>query len=281
MKQIRAISVSADVLASNGNYNLFPYLRDSNGDKYFYALSPLHGRSFLIDKNTKNRFVVSKGNGLSYTQWSILNTCEIGDDSLGLLLRDDALRDYFIGKEIESLGVKTNHMECVMELEREILINNTGHTLRPVLLQYDVECPYRIEDVPFMTKDQIGNEVAKWHFMDVHDLKQPCLIAADILLRNLRTLHDRGILHNALTTHNYTWALELLDFELAHSPNYPYTAEDERRHVKDLFAREIIDTYKIIIYIAGVLRGTIDGVVLDSMFADYGFDLSQYTVIQK
>lgn len=246
-----------------------------------YCISPLHGRSYVLGKTKNGRYIVTKGNGLNYTQWRFLNTGEFGNDTWGLLLLQDANRDFIIGKEVESLGIKTNHMRRVIICEEEITITQTSAMLHPVLLEYDVECLYRIEDAAFMTRDQILSEVSKWESMNTKKRTSYSLIAADVLIRNLRILHDHGILHNALTTHNYTWALELLDFEIAHSPNYPYTNEDNKRHVKDFFAREILDVYKIIIFIAGVLHEKIDCVFIDSMFADYGFDLSQYTVIQK
>lgn len=105
------------------------------------------------------------------------------------------------------------------------------------------------------------------------------MIAANVLIRNLRVLHDHDILHNAISEQNYTWALELLDFELACSPAHPYTSEDDMRHVKDLFPREIMQTYVVINYIAGVLRENIDFVEIDKLFAEYGFDLKQYVVL--
>lgn len=268
-----------------------PFLADENDtclkmddicdNKKMYCISPLHGRSYVLGKTRSGRYIVSKGNGLNYSQWRFLNTGEFGNDTWGLLLLQDANRDLSIGKEVESLGVKTNHMRRIIICSEEITIAQTGAMLHPVLLEYDVECPYRIEDAAFMTRDQILSEVSKWESMNTKKRTSYSLIAADVLIRNLRILHDNGILHNALTTHNYTWALELLDFEIAHSPNYPYTNEDNKRHVKDFFAREVLDVYKIIIYIAGVLHEKIDCMFLDSMFADYGFDLSQYTVIIK
>ena len=50
------------------------------------------------------------------------------------------------------------------------------------------------------------------------------------------------------------------------------------RHVKDLFPREIMQTYVVINYIAGVLREDIDFTEIDSLFAEYGFDLKQFVV---
>ena len=104
------------------------------------------------------------------------------------------------------------------------------------------------------------------------------MIAANVLIKNLRILHDHNILHNALSEQNYTWALELLDFELACSPTHPYNNEDDMKHVKDLFPRELMQTYVIINYIAGVLHEVINYSQVDALFAEYGFDLKQYAV---
>ncbi len=240
-----------------------------------YCLSPHHGRSFIVGRTHNGRYIVSKGNGLSYTQLSFLNTREFGDDTLGLLLRKDAERDFQIGQEIEALGIKTNHMEYVLELDVELTLPN-GQNMKPYLLQYDVECPYRICDAAFMTQEQIRVEVEKWEQMNERGYKKAHMIAAHVLIRNLRILHDHDILHNAIHEQNYTWALELLDFELACSPTYPYAKEDYRRHVKSLFPREIIQTYVIINYIAGVLKEEIDFAEVDSLFSEYGFNLNEY-----
>lgn len=278
MQIVRCVNlVYRTIRSSNSSAKVFPYLRHKKGDKEMLCPSPHHGRSYIVGKTDDGRHVISKGNGLNYTQFRFLNTGEFGDDTWGLLLRQDAERDFIMGQEIEALGIKTNHMEYVIELEQEILLPN-GHTLKPVLLQYDVECPYRICDAPFMTQEQIQREVAKWKKMNDKGYDKAHLIAANVLIHNLRILHDNEILHNAIQEQNYTWALELLDFELACSPAHPYTKEDDRRHVKDLLPREITHTYIIINYIAGVLREKIDFVVVDALFAEYGFDLEKYAV---
>lgn len=278
MTRIKVCSVAFSLLKIGETQETFyPYIRDYEGDLEMLCLSPHHGRSFVVDRMDNGRYIVSKGNGLSYTQQILLNTGEFGDDTLGLLLRKDAERDFIMGQEIESLGIKTNHMEYVLELEREIHLPN-GHIIKPVLLQYDVECPYRICDAPFMTPEQIQSEVNKWERMNDKGVDQAYLIAANVLIRNLRILHDNEILHNAIHEQNYTWALELLDFELACSPAHPYERENDQRHVKSLFPREVLQTYVIINYIAGVLREDIDYAVVDALFAEYGFDIHRYAV---
>jgi len=242
-----------------------------------YCLSPLHGRSFVVGRTKCGRYIVSKGNGLSYTQYTFLHTGEFYDGTWGLLLRQDAERDFIMGQEIEALGIKTNRMEYVLELDLDIVLPN-GHHVKPCLLQYDVECPYRISDAAFMSQEQIMSEVEKWSQMNERGYSKAHMIAANVLIRNLCILHDHNILHNAISEQNYTWALELLDFELACSPSHPYTSEDDMRHVKDLFPREIMQTYVIINYIAGVLREDIVFTEVDALFAEYGFDLKQYTI---
>ena len=253
----------------------YPYLRDNSGKETMWLVGPEHGRSFVVGRTPDGKYVISKGNGLSYTEYSFVNTGEMGSDTWGLLLKQDALRDFELGQEVAELGIKTNQMQYVLRLDVPLKIY--GETLYPHLLQYTVECPYRISDAAFMTREQIDEQVERWP--QKHELNY--LNAAEVLVNNLRTLHDNGILHNALTIQNYTWALELLDFELACSPRYPYNSEDYRRHVPELIPREIIHTYQIICYIAGVLGEAVDHYALCEFFADKGFDLKQFVVLNE
>lgn len=260
---------------SGSSQIVYPYIRNLKGDKEMFCLTPLHGRSFVVGRAENGRYIVSKGNGLSYTQSSFLHTGEFYDGTWGLLLQQDAKRDFLLCQEIEALGIKTNHMQYVIEVDLEISLPN-GHKVKPTLLQYDVECPYRICDAPFMKQEQIQSEVQKWEEINEHGYDKYHMMAADVLIRNLRLLHDNNILHNAIHEQNYTWALELLDFELACSQKHPYEKEDYQRHVKDLLPREIIQTYIIINYIAGVLKEDVDFNEIDSLFAKYNFNLKQF-----
>lgn len=261
---------------ANERFEPYPYLRSKNGDKDMWCVSPIHGRSFVVGRHDDGRYVVSKGNGLAYTQHTFLYTPEMPTDVWGLLLKKDALRDFYCGQDIQKLGIKTNHMEYVMELDVPINIEQTNVDIKPCLLQYSVECPYRIADAGFMDRLQIMQEVEKWKIYNTKGHRQNHLIAADVLINNLRIMHDNGVLHNALTYENITWALELLDFELTHTPLHPYDDEDYVRHVPSLFDREILDTYKLIIYIAGVLHEDIDYKSIDAMFLAHGFDINKY-----
>lgn len=243
-----------------------------------YSISPIHCRSVLVGKKDNGRYIVSKGNGLSYSEHPFLYTPEMPTDVWGLLLKEDALRDFYCGQDVQALGIKTNQMECVLELDYPIYIPQTDKHLKPVLLQYSVECPFRIADACFMSRKRIWDEVHKWERFNEKGYEKYYQIAADVLIRNLHIMHTLGILHNALTYENLTWALELLDFEICHTPQHPYEKEDYVRHVPTLFDREIIDTYKIINYIAGVLREPVDYHFVDNLFAEYGFDISRLVV---
>lgn len=257
-------------------YTPFPYLRSDKGDKKFFSISPYHGRSYMIKQREDNRYVISKGNGLSYTQYQFLNTKEFNDNSWGLLLIKDALRDFNLGMEIHELGIKTNIMECVIELNKEIILSYNQKTLKPILLQYNVESPFRICDALFMTKEEIKQETSKWEKMNYDGYDKKHLIAADVLIKALKTLHSKDIIYNAFHIQNITWALELLDFEISLSAKHPYSEEDNSNHYIELKSREIIQVYEIINTIAWILQENIEYNQIDNLFLKYGFDLNEY-----
>ncbi len=128
----------ARIMSANASTKEVPYLRLANGDKEIFCPSPLHGRSYVVGRMNNGRYIVSKGNGLCYTEHCFLHTGEFYDGVWGLLLRQDAERDFILGQEIESIGIKTNHMEYVLELDMIITLPN-GHIVKPCLLQYDVD----------------------------------------------------------------------------------------------------------------------------------------------
>ena len=256
-----------------------PYLRDSSGDKRMICISPHHGRSFVVGEQD-GRYIVSKGNGLSYTQYTHLYSGEFDDYTWEFLLEDDAIRDFEMGIEIHDLGIKTNIMQYVMKLENKICLTN-GHVLSPILLQYSVECPYRICDAAYMPKEEIWKQVALWEKYNRKGYTQSYLVAAEVLVNNLRILHSNRALHNAIHPQNYTWALELLDFEISCSPKHPYTLEEETHFVKELFPREIMQTYDVINHIASCLNETINHAKVEDLFSQNGFDIRNCTSIYE
>ena len=250
MDNFRASSYPYIILRhTKNNDEVYPYLRSSNGDKNMWCVSPHHGRSYIVGRKNNGRYIISKGNGLSYTQYNFLHTGEFGDDTFGLLLKKDAIRDFSVGIEVEKLGIKTNKMEYVLQLEHPITLTN-GHTLKPILLQYSVECPYRICDASFYEYSQdIKAEVAKWDKYNVHGFDKAYLIAADVLLGNLKTLHTN-----------------------------PYDKEDENRHVQDYFNREVVYTYEVINFIAHYLGEKIDDNELGQLFEEHGLNYSIHSI---
>lgn len=260
-----------DVANADKNIDIYPFFRTGSSNIYMWLISPQHGRSYIV-KRYKERYIISKGNGLSYTNCDIIKINEQDFELWGLLRLKDAMRDYNLGREIASLGIKTNQMEAVIELDFNLRFLNEELIKNPILLQYSVECPYRISDGAFISQKVINRYIKDWRNLDKWHCDANYKIAAHVLTSNLRILHDHEILHNALTPQNITWALELLDFEIASSPNYPFEREDYRRHIPDLFSREILHIYQIILDIAWILREKPDYNYLDSLFKDYDFD---------
>lgn len=283
MNKYPATSILYNIIEKNHkkDFSPYPFLRNINGTETIYSVSPLHGRSFVVGRHEDGRYIVSKGNGLCYSQHAFLYTPEMPTDVWGLLLKEDALRDFHCCQDVQASGIKTNQMEYVLELDYPIHIKKTGAYINPYLLQYSVECPYRISDAAFMTKEQIDSEVAKWQQYNKNGHKLNHLIAAEVLLNNLRILHDNNVLHNAFTEQNHTWALELLDFEICRTPQHPYTKADYERHVENLFDREVIYTYVIINYIAGVLQEPVDFKTIDELFGIYGFNIQKYNPLES
>ena len=81
-------------------------------------------------------------------------------------------------------------------------------------------------------------------------------------------------------TQNYTWALELLDFEASRTNNHPYDNPEYEEHVPELIKAEIIQTYEIINYIAWCLGEPIEYSAIDSIFLDYGFHIGMNNIFK-
>ena len=272
MQQYNAKEEEYSVIRSNDvSVPPLPYFRDSSGEKNIVCVSPNHGRSYVLC-NHDGRYIVGKGNGLSYTQYSYIHSREFDDYTWGLLLANEAIRDFEIGIEVHDLGIKTNIMQYVIELKKEIILAN-GHVLHPVLLQYSVESPYRICDAAYVSRNKILEQVASWDAYNKRGYSESHLVAAEVLVGNLQILHSNQILHNAIHPQNYTWALELLDFEISCSPKHPYGSKEESRIVKDLFSRELLQTYDIINHIAAYLNETVNHIELENIFSRHGFDI--------
>lgn len=258
--------------SANCNEQIFPLLKDDEGSCLMECISPIHGRSFVVGITTDNRHVVSKGNGLSYStkKFSGLGK-DINDDLWGLLKKASAIRDFDVGTEVARTGIRTNRMEYVLQLQDCIAIDE-NHSINPYLLQYDVMCPFRITDFPFMPEDVKVNALNTWDELNDYNFKQTYMVAAYVLIKNLKVLHDNHILHNALHAQNYTWALELLDFESSRSDTYPYDCSDYEAWVPSLQEAELIQTYEVINYIAWCMKENIDHSKIMDLFKYFGLE---------
>lgn len=276
--KVKAESLT-DYIIARGNEQtclskpIYPFVRNDEGPFLMEVISPNHGRSFLLKKDTDFHWVIGKGNGLSYSTHPSLITSFHDSDTWGRLSLSQAIRDFDICNEIARLGIKTNTMEYVLNLPSSVIFN--GKEERAALLQYSVECPYRIIDYAFIPKKLLNIHVAKWESINkTFPSTSKHLIAADILFYNLSVLHQNGILHNAITPQNYTWALELVDFEASHSPTTPYGTKQYQSFIPMLMDMEIIQTYEIVNYIAWCLNEKPDYASIERIINYYSFKLS-------
>lgn len=250
-----------------------PLIRDDNGKMHMWCVSPVHGRSFVMGIYPDGKWIISKGNGLSYSVYNFVNTGKDWQQAWGMLHEKNAIRDFLIGKEIQSLGIKTNTMEYVLKINNRTRHDFPENTYSPCLLQYTVECPYRICDYAFMPQDDFKREIARWQQMNKRNFDKHHLIAANVLINNLRIMHDHHIMHNAIHVQNYTWALELLDFESSRTPGNPYDSLEYEKHVPQLMEGEVIQTYEVINYIAWCLGEKMDNPCVNNLFMEYDFKL--------
>ncbi len=252
----------------------YPFISSSISDDMIVEIaSPLHGRSLIADYNSKNkRYTITKGNGLTYFPWEFVYTGEMEDLNWGYLNKKDAIRDYLGGNFIKKLGILTNEMEAVYALKIETLKNSESNfKIQPIILQYTVSCPYRIADIPFLSKKIINKYTKNWSDLFGYKSKNLHCIAANVLLKNIKIMHEENVLHNAISSQNYTLLLELVDFELARTPATPYESQIDEILFEKLKNREVIQSLEIVNQIAFYFNETIDFVEMNQIMHEYGF----------
>ena len=272
--KIKVQSHKFNVISKRNNIEKFyPYLNDPFNGKMIdgvYAISPLHGRSIVVDY-FDSYFTIIKGSGLNYFPYNFLNTGEFSDSTWGLLLRNDALRDFESCNYANSYGILTNKMEAVLELEEPFKLTSEKE-VTPYLLQYKVKCPYRIADATFMSKKLISEYANKWPVADIEGGQMFHIRAALVMFKNLKCLHLNNILHNSISIHNYTFGLELLDFELSRTPLTPYTSNTDETLSQKLYNREFIQTMEIIYYISFLFKETLKVKSLNQLVRMYALE---------
>lgn len=269
MIKFKASKYDYKLICSNRPEDCYPMLRDDKGTETLWNLCPMHGRSFIAGRRDNGRYVVTKGNGLSYSSHVFVKNSDFGDDVWGGLDEAHAVRDFNIGNEVQALGIQTCEMECVMSIDT---VKTFGtRTFIPCILQYTVVCPYRISDFAFISKEELKRYLNLWAR---YNKNAPYYeIAANRLLSYLRTMRDNNIFHNAFNMQNVTWALELVDFEASRSESMPYNNEEYERFVDILFEGELMHAYEMIVYIAYALGECVDYYKVDNLYKEYGFSI--------
>lgn len=261
------------VLYSQGNIKYYPYyVSEEKKSIKVEVPSPYHGRSIIADYDEKTkRFVITKGNGLTYFPFGFVATKELEDNTWGFLRQQDAVRDYKTGLFVSRLGLLTNNMEAVYILDSKTIRTIDGKYFEsPTILQYNVISPYRLSDIPYLPNFTINKYLKNWKFLS-NEREYHC-IAADVFLKNLRVMWDNDVLHNAIHNQNYTMALELVDFELARSPETPYENPEDEKNYKALRNREVIQSLEIVNYLAFQLNEVLNISALRYLMKKYGFE---------
>ena len=264
-----------EILLSKGNVKYFPQvIVEQETNLKLISPSPLHGRSVIVEYNfDSNRYTITKGNGLTYFPYHFVATEELEDYAWGYLRKTDAIRDYNSGNYISQLGILTNVMEAVYTLEpHSIMLSNQIKNIEPTILQYNINCPYRISDIPFLSKEMILYFVNRWSDLHENIHSEIHCTSAEVLLKNVRLMHVNDVLHNAIHSQNYTLSLELLDFELSRTPVTPYDNDNDELAYKKLQKREIIQSLEIVNHIAFFFQEKVNSRLLRQIMIKNGFE---------
>ncbi len=264
-----------EILFSKENVKIFPQIISEEQTNFkSISPSPLHGRSTIANfDNKSNRYTITKGNGLTYFPYGFIATEELEDYAWGLLRKEDAIRDYLSSDFVSGLGILTNKMEAVFAIDMQpIRFSNQTYEIEPTILQYNVICPYRISDIPFLSKELVSSFINNWSKVFEIKYSEIHCNAAEVLLNNIKTMDENEVLHNAIHSQNYTLSLELVDFELSRTPITPYDNENDEQSYKKLQKREIIQSLEIVNHIAFYFKEKLNSKLLRHIMIKNGFE---------
>lgn len=222
--------------------------------------SPWHGRS--IHWMDHGGIHVLKGSGVPYLPQPYRDTGELPGYVWGGLRGDDALREWNILKEAQFWGIRCPEPGAVFRYAFTVP-PIPGNSFEYHGWLYRVESPYRLVDLEFLGQDgarQLAKAIRNtgWEEEGLH------LGLAHWLGATLGAVRKAGWFHNAVTTHNITLALELLDFEAAHRLDDASVDPDMR---DALLAREQVHAMEVLYYVSFWLGEHFDvqaaGAVLD------------------
>lgn len=188
---------------SNSGYS---FVEDETMDKIQCEIpSPWHGRSVCILRND-NKWIIIKGAGCPYLSIPYEKTPENKNRYWGMINKEDCYREYLMMEKVSNMGIKTSIFSSINKI-----IGDFGTHIQPYNLIYTLENPLRLIDLDFLNhkkKNLVKNKLTdNSKFDEVH------LTVTDFISNQIYILYTNGVVHNALSTHNITLSLELIDFE--------------------------------------------------------------------
>lgn len=202
-------------------------------------LSPWHGRSHCLTSKLGDLWIIIKGTGCPYMPNPYTPTQCMNGSKWGMLDRKDAEKEFEIMKQVAEFKTETS-----IPLALKKIIHPS---FAPYLIYYGLKNPYRLIDLDFMNQND-KKLVRENIFRDnCGRFNSTHLIATYKISKTLKRLYDNGLIHNSLSTHNITCALELLDFEASIQVlNSNYSSET----LNNLVLREMIQLREIAYQIA-------------------------------
>lgn len=169
--------------------------------------SPWHGRS-VSTYNNNNEWIAIKGIGCPYLKNPYTKTPENSERLWGLINKEECLHEFNMMNKIQQLGILSSKPLAVKKL-----LGDFNSLYQPYNLIYSVKSPYRLIDLDFFNSKEKFEIKKKINSVNLNKYDLVHLNIVDYISEQLKTLYSNGIIHNALTTHNITLSLELLDFE--------------------------------------------------------------------
>lgn len=205
-------------------------------DKAFVP-SPWHGRSQAFISKENNTYLVVKGIGCPYLSSPYFNSNEMDGHIWGFL--DEKTAKY----EFENMQIANRllngRVSAPVALKKIIDIDG----LHPCLIYYNVRNPYRLIDLDFFNSTQ-KKEIRKniLSLSSNPSEKYVHIVVVERLCEIIKILYDNNLVHNALSVHNVTCSLELVDFESSFIIDF----DDEDFELKaSIIPREMIQLREI------------------------------------
>ena len=242
-------------------YSLLPNNKVTETRTSFIS-TPWHGRS--LHWREEDDILVMKGGGVPYLDRPYVYSGELEGHVWGALPRAEAIQEWTMLGVAQSWGINS---------PEPVALFKYLFAPPPILLQnfeffgliYRVASPYRLVDLEFLGRD--GAEVLRRALKDF-GYNQDCLHlgVAEWLGQTLSLIRKAGWFHNAVTTHNITLKLEMLDYEASHRLDDP-TVSNEM--LNSLLHRERIHASEVVFYVSFWLGEEFDTSRVKEVFDKY------------